>query len=296
MSEDVVDSAQVRRGALFLVNIGVPVIVGVLRHQPDGALIGAVGGMLLAFADNDGELLCRLRLLALNAGTIAGCGIIGYLCGDSAPALWPVFVAITLSVGMAARGGRVMLLTGRHGAIAFTIAADVPAFEVHQIWYLFGVVALNAASRVLDHLLAGPLPLQPGTPLQKPRGQSGWLRYALAFSGAAVASMWIGRTLDRVHTIWIVTTTIIVMLPDARASYRRIFERVCGTFAGVAAAWIITMVFHSAAVICIAILAVAPLNPHHHANRYWLHTALIGLMVLLAYDLTLLGSPAITAF
>jgi hypothetical protein len=35
-------------------------------------------GMLLAFADNDGER--RLLLLALNAVMIAGCGIVGYLC------------------------------------------------------------------------------------------------------------------------------------------------------------------------------------------------------------------------
>ena len=165
---------------------------------------------------------------------------------------------------------------------------------MNQIWYVIGVVALNAASRVLGHLFAGPLPLQPGAPLQKPRGQCGWIRFALAFSGAAVASMWIGRTLDQVRTIWIVITTILVMLPDARASYRRIFERVSGTFAGVVAAWVITMLVHSVTVICMAILAVAPLIPHHHANRYWLHTGLIGLMVMLAYDLTLLDSQGIT--
>ena len=118
MNGDIVDSAQVRRGALFLVNIGVPVIVGVLRHQPDGALIGAVVGMLLAFSDNAGGLSGRLRLLALNAGAMVGCGVIGHLCRDSAPASWSVFVAITLADGMAARGGREMLLTGRHGVIA----------------------------------------------------------------------------------------------------------------------------------------------------------------------------------
>ena len=71
-------------------------------------------------------------------------------------------------------------------------------------------------------------------------------------------------------------------------------ERVFGTIAGVIAARVITMLFHSAAVICIAILAVAPLIPHHHANRYWLHTGLIGLIVLLAYDLTLVDSQGIT--
>lgn len=291
---DIVGAAQVRRGALFLVNIGVPVIVGVLRHQPDGALMGAAVGMLLAFADNDGKLFSRLGLLALDAGMIAGGGIIGYLCQDSAAALWSVFVAITLAVGMAARSGREVLLTGRQGAMAFTVAADMPTFEVHLFWYLIGAVALNVASRTVDQLLAGPLPLQPAVPLQKPPGLRGWIRFALAYSSAAVVAMWIGRTFDLVHTIWIVTTTLVVMLPDARASYRRVVERASGTFAGVAAAAVVTVLFDSAAVNCIAILMVAPLIPHHHIHRYWLHTGLIAFMVLLAYDLTLLNSHDIT--
>ena len=294
MDDDIIDSAQFRRGALFLVSIGIPVIVGLLRHQPDAALLGAVVGMLLAFADNDGELPGRLRLLMLDAAMIAGGGVIGYLCRDSAPALWAVFIAITLSVGMAARKGREALLAGRHCAMAFTVTSALPAIPASQIWFLIGVMVLTAAARVIDHMLAGPLPLQPSAPLQMPSGQSGWLRFALAFCGAAVASMWIGRTLDPLHAIWVVTTALVVMLPDARASYRRIFERVAGTFAGVLVAWVVTMLFHSAAVICIAILVVAPLIPHHVAHRYWLHTGLIALMVLLAYDLTLLNTHGIT--
>lgn len=289
-----IDSAQIRRGALFLINIGVPVVVGVSRRQPDAALLGAVVGMLFAFADNDRALPGRLRLLGLDAGAIALGGILGWLCRDSAVALWAVFVAITLSVGMAARGGREPLLAGRHCAMAFTVAAAVPSFPAYQLWYLLGVLGLNAVSRSIDHLLAGLLPLQPSAPLQMPSASGGWLRFALAFSSAAVAAMWIGKTLDPVHTIWVVVTTLVVMQADARASYRRIVERVAGTFAGVVAAWLITMLFHSAAVICIAILIVAPFIPHHLAQRYWLHTALIALMVLLAYDLTLFGSHAIT--
>jgi hypothetical protein len=268
-------------------------MVGVLRHQPDGALIGAIVGMLLAFADNDGALFSRLRLLALNGGVIAGGAATGYLCRDLSPALWSVFVAITLSVGVAASSGREALLTVRNGAIAFTAAADMPTFEVHQIWYLIGPIVLNAALRAIDHMLAGSLPLQPGTPLQKPRRQREWLRFALAFSGAAVVSMSIGRTLGPRHSIWIVITTMMVMLPDAKATYRRVLERVSGTFAGVVVAWVITSLFDSAAVTCIAILLVAPLIPHHHADRYWLHTGLIALVVLLAYDLTLLNLPDI---
>jgi hypothetical protein len=289
-----IDSAQIRRGALFLVNVGVPVVVGMVRGEPDAALLGAVVGMLLAFADNAKALSGRLRLLAFDAGAIAGGGILGWLCRDAPVALWSVFVAITLSVGMAARGGREPLLAGRHCAMAFTVAAAIPAFPIYQIWYLLGVFALNAISRAVDHLIAGPLPLQPAAPLQMPSAHGGWLRFALAFSGAAVAALWIGKTLDPVHTIWVVVTALVVMQPDAKASYRRIIERVAGTFAGVATAWFITMLFHSAVVIAIAVVLVAPFIPHHLANRYWLHTALIALMVLLAYDLTLLHSHGIS--
>jgi hypothetical protein len=290
-----VDSAHVRRGAIFLANIGVPVIVGVLRHQPGGLLIGAVAGMLLGFADNDGQLLGRLRLLALNAGAMAGGGVVGYLCQDSTPALWLVFVALTLSVGVAAHGGREMLLTARNGAAAFTVAAELPSLAAPQLWYLIGAIVVSAASRAIDHELAGPLALQPGALPQKPYGRDEWLRFALAFSGAAVVSMWIGRMLEPINVSWIVVTSIVVMLPDAKATFYRIVERVLGTVAGVIAAWIITTLVDSVAVMSIAILVVAPLIPHHVAGRYWLHTGLIALMVLLCYDLTLLNETDINS-
>jgi hypothetical protein len=60
------------------------------------------------------------------------------------------------------------------------------------------------------------------------------------------------------------------------------------------AAWLITFGFPSEAFICACILVVAPLIPHHLANRYWLHTALIAVMILLAYDLAILDARGIT--
>jgi uncharacterized membrane protein YccC len=98
--------------------------------------------------------------------------------------------------------------------------------------------------------------------------------------------MWLGIYLDRSHPYWIVITTIVVMQPDVRACYGHILERAFGTLPGVAAAWLITTTIHAPAAICAGILIVAPLIPHHHTKRYWLHTGLIALMVLLAYDLT----------
>jgi uncharacterized membrane protein YccC len=83
------------------------------------------------------------------------------------------------------------------------------------------------------------------------------------------------------------------MQPDARGSYRRIVERLAGTFLGVFAARIITQATTSQALICAAILIVAPLIPHHLTTRYWLHTALVALMVILLYDLAELDARGI---
>jgi len=155
--------------------------------------------------------------------------------------------------------------------MAFTVAAALPmTFNLRQASYLFGVFLLAAAARTVDYLIAGPLPRQPAVPLQPPSGHAGWLRYALAFASAATAALWIGQALDPTHTIWVVATTLVVMQADARLSYRRIVERIAGTFAGVVAAWVITG-SQSIALISACILVVAPLIPHHLANRYWLH-------------------------
>lgn len=286
-------TGHLRRGLLFLINIGVPMIVGAINGQSTVALAAVVLGMLFGFADNDGPLWKRLRLLLHDAAAIAVGATLGYFSRNEAALLWPIFIVMALAVGVAPLAGREWLLTSRHMVMAFTVAAALPVFSATEIRYALAVVALAAVTRTIDHLVAGPLPRQKAAPMQLPSGHGGWVRFALAFAGAATAAMWIGGTLDPVHTIWVVTTTLVVMQPDARASYRRIVERIAGTFAGVIAAWAVTLAFHSAPVIIVVVLIVAPLIPHHLANRYWLHTALIALMVLLAYDLAEFHSQGI---
>jgi hypothetical protein len=241
-----------------------------------------------------GPLFSRLRFLALDALCIGVGAGLGYFARNHAALLVPFFVGLTLGIGLAPLTGRMLPLTGRHAAMAFTVAAALPVtFNLPQAGYLFGVFLLAAAARTVDYLIAGPLPRQPAVPLQPPSGHGGWLRYALAFAGAATAALWIGQALDPTHTIWVVATTLVVMQADARLSYRRIVERIAGTFAGVAAAWVITG-SQSIALISVCVLVVAPLIPHHLANRYWLHTALIALMILLAYDLAEFDSESIS--
>jgi hypothetical protein len=290
-----IDTAQIRRGALFFVAIGVPVMAGVLRGEPQAAQLGAVVGLTLAFADNDKDLPRRLRLLVLDGLGIALGALAGYLVRNSAAMLWPLFVAVAFLTGLSARRGREPLIVARNVAMAFAVGGTMPAFDMQLVWYPLGVLAVNVVARALDHWLFGPLPLVPVAPMQRPSGHGGWLRFACAYAFASTMGFWIGGTLDPTHQFWIVITTLIVMLPDANASYRRIVERITGTFAGVVAAWAITVATHSLVLISTAILIVAPFIPHHIGARYWLHTALIALIVLLAYDLTELSTQGASA-
>jgi hypothetical protein len=69
-----VDAGQVRRGALFLVNIGMPLLVGATRGESQAALAAVVVGMLFGFADNDDR--CR-----------ADCGFWFWMPAASPPAV-----------------------------------------------------------------------------------------------------------------------------------------------------------------------------------------------------------------
>src|SRR5690349_676101 len=60
-----------RRGLLFLIAIGVPLLVGLVRDEKGGALVGALTGMLLSLADTEGPLLPRVRMAVTVALGIA---------------------------------------------------------------------------------------------------------------------------------------------------------------------------------------------------------------------------------
>lgn len=293
MKLDDIDSVAIRRGALFLANIGAPIIAGVVSGDLQPTMSAAVLGMLLSFADNDGTLPRRLRLLLIDAAVLTAAGCAGYFSGKTPALYWPLLIALTLGVGFAAAGGREPVIVSRHTAIAFVVAAAVPSFDTVALLYLGSAVLLNALTRSIDHWLFGALPLLPAVPLQKPESRGGWIRFALAFAAVATLGMWIGDRIGGLHGYWIVITTLVVMQPDVRASSVRIMQRIAGTLAGVGTAWAIAAVIHSRAVNCAAVLIVAPFIPHHVTQRYWLHTALIALLVLLAFDLTQFDSQGL---
>jgi hypothetical protein len=273
-----------RRAILFLLATGLPICAGIWFSQPAGALMGCVCGLLFSFSDDEGALGKRFAILGMAAAAIALGGAAGLLLRGVTWPLWVLFAALTFATGMANSIGKAPTISARFCAMALVVTSTVPEFSLAELLYPLGALVVVALARAVDHLLAGPLIQQRPGPRTIPAG--GWTRFALAYAAAATASLWIGSTIDPHRVLWVVVTTLVVMQSDARASYVRIVQRIVGTVIGVIAAFAVTSTVQSPWLIAACVLMVAPLIPHHLQHRYWLHTALIALLVLLAYDLT----------
>jgi hypothetical protein len=293
LSTPKLDVATLRRGALFLVNVGFPIVAGVAVGAWRFALVGGVAAIMLSFADDDGPLRSRLVFLATVAFGMAAGGAAGYALGTYGAAFWVLFIAAAFAAGWFHRVGRAAHFAARVGTMALAIMGGLREVMPDEVVLMAAVLAVCVLSRIVDHVLFGPLPRAPGPPPKTPATAAGWLRFSVAYAAAAGVAMWIGITFDPTRAIWVVTTTLVVMQPDAVANYRRIVGRIVGTVAGVIAAFALTQLLHSTVLLCAIMLAIAALMPHHLRHRYWLHTALIALLILLAYHLaTVAGAGA----
>jgi hypothetical protein len=133
-----IDRSALRRAALCLVDVGVPLLVAVALGAHRSALLGVVAGMLLSFADNDGPLVSRLRLLLAAGGCLAVGALLGYGLRPHAVAFWVTcgrrlgkdFLTYRRLVGC----GHVSGLFVRHGwPLALMLSADqVPILITHS--------------------------------------------------------------------------------------------------------------------------------------------------------------------
>lgn len=285
-----VNKSSLRRGALFLIGIAGPALAGVVLHESAAAVVAAVFGLLLSFSDQDGPLSGRYRILFLSAaGLIAG-AVAGYLLRDYRIAFWIVFVLGAFAAGLANRYGRIPAMAARHACMALSVAFGVPVVQPMELMFCAGTLVLVVVARALDHLLFGHLPQLRQPARTDPPDPSLWLRFALAYTAAAAVGLWIGIALDPERAAWVSTTVLVVMQPDARVSYRRIVSRIFGAFVGVIGAYAVAHVFTTPVLLLSVVLVVALLIPHHLPHRYWAHTALIAMMILLLYDLADAGA------
>jgi hypothetical protein len=283
-----------RRAVAFFIGIGVPALTGLWLHQSGALLLGVVAALMFSFADEEGPLTRRLLALGQIATGMTVGGAVGWALGHYGPVFWVLFVSGALAAAWLNRSGKTPHIGARIAVMALAITAGTQAVSLTEALFGAGALAVVVVVRLVDHAIFGPLPPSSLSPRRSaPESDALWARYAIAYAAAAAIGLWVGTWFDPQHAIWVAITSLVVMQPDDRSNYRRIFERVIGTIVGVAAAFVLTQLVRSLPLTVAALLITAAALPHHIPLRYWLHTAAIALLVLLTYDLAsrAVGAP-----
>jgi uncharacterized membrane protein YccC len=87
-----------------------------------------------------------------------------------------------------------------------------------------------------------------------------------------------------VRAVWIAAIVLVMMLPDLRATYTRIFEGVIGTVLAVVLVLLVTRFGHAPAWLACVVLLLAFIFPSQ-LPRFWAFSGLIATIVLLAWDI-----------
>lgn len=284
-----------RRSWLFLVSIGIPFAAGTLIGDPRAAVMGALVGMMCGFADEDERGLgARLLILAQIAlGMLVGTTIGTHLRGYADP-FWLVFGLALFFAGWLTEFGKGPHLAARYAAISLGLSAGFPDVEPHHHLYAALAVVVAGVVRTVDHLWHGAMPMPHGFVPPRLDRRVEWLRFAVAYALVGALGLWIGIALGMTRAIWITIAPLVVMQPGAEITYRRIVEFMFGTTIGVVVAWVLIHSLPSAPLVVIAI-AIAPTIPLFFPHRFWLQTALIAVMLLIAFRLALPDPRSVTA-
>ncbi len=273
-----------RRGILFVINIGVPILVGVLLGETSAALIGGITGLLLSLADTEGPLDGRLKLTLMVAGGIVVGGALGQWLNLVRPVFWVAFFVAVFAAGLLNQLGKGPHFALRFGAISLAVVASLPEIVPQEYAYFAGTVLLCLLSRTADHLVNGPLHFAGPWLGNATFDRWGWTRFALAYALSATVGLWIGIASGNVRAVWTSAITLVLMVPEVRMTYRRVFGGLAGTALAVCTVWLVTSISHSPGLLCATILLVAFLLPSQ-VMRFWAFSGMIAIIVLLAWDL-----------
>jgi hypothetical protein len=280
-----------RRGALSLISIGTPIVLGVLSGQAGAGLVGGITGLLLALSDTEGPLVSRLGTTAGVALGIGVGGLLGAWLATVQPIFWIMFFVGIFAAGLLNQVGKGPHFAVRFGAIAFAVIAGLPELAPETLWYFAGTVGLCLLAKLIDQLSNGPLPDGAPWPGSIEASLSHWLRFALAYAIAASAGLWIGVQSGSVRAVWTSAIVLVFMLPDIRVTYTRVVEGAIGTVLAVLTVWLLDLVAAPQAVLVATILWFAFVLPAQ-LPRFWLFSGLIAAIVLMAWALAS-GDPTL---
>ena len=280
------------RGLVAVANIVIAVLIGLGWQAHWAVLVAPAFALFLTIADIEGPIRMRLATLCWSMSLIA-CGAALALTLRDDPLVFALaFVVLAYLVGIAAWAGAPIMTASRFAIITGLLMQGLePAPLLSVLALLVVVAAVAAATRSLEAWLAPDRVVgdysEPRVALFKVRAARPLLwRYAASYALVAALGWTLGRTVDAVHPTWVTVSTLVTMWPDAARSYERIVQRFFGTLAGALVTLGLIRVVSDPLILATVALAMAFFLPHFLRRNFWLHSALMVVLVLAALDVS----------
>jgi hypothetical protein len=250
-------------GVLFTLNVGVPTIMGAVTGEMHAGVVGGIAGMIFSLSDSDDSIRTRLLLLGRALLMLLCFGTLGTLWGGYTPAFWATFLALTFLSGWLSVGASTWTSAFRNGAMALVTTAGLPGTTWTTAVFVGLAALVSAATRAYGawRFPEAPTVLPPAKPFEEARGWSGF-RFCFVYAGAVALGLLLGKLQGVERPVWVATTVLLIMQPEASASYKRSVQRVFGTLIGVVAAGLVVTVLHSLQTLGLAVLLIAFGFPH----------------------------------
>jgi len=274
-----------------------PLLVGTIRVEVPFAIYGALAGYFIGLSDHRGSLLNRLVIATLSFITNALCFSLGILWHQK---LW-IFVPFSLvaAYGLRLFGGKgaelerlllfslINLMVARY---AFWIApGDLPSVIPYFLIAYSTAIAVILISQYVHPEYQGKF-----LPAQHALRQAFTLNplrhfYSFAYLFTVGISILCVECLHMPRGYWTVITVLLILKPDHKESFYRVFQRLFGSILGVIAGELLILIGPPlSAMIGISFLC-ALLVPYVWNRNYWLVTFLATLLVISLLSMALYG-------
>jgi hypothetical protein len=285
------DSPPWHRGFVAIGNIGVAILLAWLLHTPSAAYLAVSYGLLYTLSDAEGTLGMRLHAIAWATGFMTCGSLTAFLLQGDPAAIVAAFCVGTFVAGVLSWAGLPFLRAPRFGVVVFCIvlATDITSLE-RLLLLLAGTTATAVGLVVLEHRLAPDKTRTAYSTLT-----TAWelinsdrytvLRFAVSYVVATAIGWMAGRSIDEVHPTWVAVSVLVVMWPDWQKSHQRVLQRVFGSIVGAGLAMAIAPRIEDARLLIALIVGLFFFVPYGVRRNYWLHCALMALVVFLGMKL-----------
>ncbi|WPU65111.1 FUSC family protein [Peredibacter starrii] len=278
------------RMILCALSVTPPLIIGYLRHDESSAIYGGLFAFTMILNDHFGPLGKRVLHLLTVFFFLACAFSFGLLISGHLPLIMVTLFIMAFILGKSKGLGlelERLLLTATFQLLT---ASQTPGLKEHFLKPVL-YASFSLANYIICLMLVY-LVMKHAPNFQRSKRQElleaikkkDTIRYALTLATISCLGLFISNyyALERGH--WMVSTILIVMMPDKTQSYQRSFQRIFGTLLGGVMASVI-IYFTDNPLIIISFSAIAAfLAPLGLIKNYWLGNTFIAAFILLFLD------------